>query len=731
MTAEKGALPGLTRRRFLVATGWAAAGSTVVFSSGCVLLPTFPTVRDDPGDYADSWIQMLPDNRVRFFMGKAEMGQGVLTGLSQIVAEELNVPLQAIAVSLPTTTQIPPTAMTVGSMTIERLYLPLREASARLRETLRKMAAQASGVPERQLEEVPGGFRHGESGRFLAYGELVKGKPALTALAATPALKSPQSLRVVGQRATRLDLYEKVTGKARFSHDIFLPGMLYGKVARPPAFGALLESVAAGKARRRKGVVAVVARPEENFVGVVAETEDAAREALGSIEMRWKIPRLWQQADIDRMIELEKLKSDGVSPHSVASRGDVEEGEQAGRLKLDRSYATPFGTHVPMETHAGVADVTGERAHLWVSSQDAFYQQARTAEITGLPREKVHVHPTLLGGGFGGKVGVEAAYEAARLSSAVKRPVQVVWSREECFQHGYFRTPTNHRIRAGVTAEGRISFWKHEFASGPVIFNPAMIDSQALKWVLSFIPDFGGTRGAKIPYDIPNQEILHWNRPLPVPTGAWRGLGASTNGFAIESAMDELAGLAGADPLDFRLSHLSGEQSRLKGVLRAVAEKAGWGNPRREGIGRGLACGAYLDKTFVAVVAEVSLDEKAGRIVLERLVCAHDCGLVINPDTVEAQIEGNLVWGWGMALKENLFLKDGRMNAGNFHQYSLPRCDETPEVEIVLVEDKDIPPTGVGEPAIMPTPAAIANAVADASGKRLTRLPIRPENLFS
>ena len=746
---ETGNPPGYSRRRLLVSSGWLAAGATVVFSSGCSL-PVLPTTSGDPEENAAAWVQVLPDSRVRFFMGKAEMGQGVMTGLTQIVAEDLNVPLESIEVVLPTTAQIPPIRMTVGSETIQELYLPLRQACSRLRAALRERAASKSGVPIDGLARIEGGFKEKQSGREWPYAEIVKGGAVIEATDDWVPLKPAGKFTRIGRSLPRVDIPAKVSGAAGYSSDVRLPGMLHGAVARPPAFGAYLESVdSASRAQAQKapGVVAVVSEVPENFLGVVATSEDAARKALAEITARWKIPKKWQQEEIDALLDIAALKSSGESSHSLVSTGDAVGAAGKARAAVDRSFTTPLGAHAQMEPFAAVAYHQGDSMDLYVSSQDAFYNGARAAQIAGLSRDAVTVHPGFLGGGFGGKVAVEAAFEAARLSTAVRKPVRVAWSREEQFGHAYFRPPTAHRIRAGVSAAGRISHWNHEFASGPVIFGLAAA-SPLLKWVTSFIQDFGGSRGAVHSYDIAHQEIRYWDQPMPMPTGPWRGLGASANAFAIESVMDDLAALAGADPLEFRLRHLESgnrdgstdtalkkRRQRLARVLKAAADKAGWNRPlARESSGlrrgRGLACGIYKELTHVAVVAEVVLDDQMRTIRVDRLVCAQDCGLIINPGEVEAQVEGNLVWGLGMALKEKIEVRYGKVSASNFHQYFPPRMNEVPDLETVLVHNPGDPPTGVGEPAIMPVPAAIANAVFAASGKRVTHLPIQAEDVF-
>lgn len=719
-----------SRRKFLISSGWLAVGTTVVFQSGCSL-PTLPTISDDPYEDAQGWIQVQPDNRVRFYMGKAEMGQGILTALTQLVAEELNLQPEQILAILPTTQEVNAVKMTVGSESIQDLYLPVRRATALLRETLRELAAKNAEVTVDQLTLTKGGFRVDASEAFFSFGDIVKKQDELKIVDSTKVnLKlGPES--AIGKSVPRLDIPDKVSGKTLYSHDVVLPEMLFGVVMHPPAFGAYLKSAETLEAEKQSGVVKVIVSLDNNFVGVVAISDSLARNALGKIKAKWEIPKLWQQSDIDNILDLERLKSKGISPHLVLDKGDVEENYKQAHQQVAFSFSTPFGAHAQMETHAAVAHVTKNSAELWVGSQDQFYQQDLTADITGLPKDKVTVYPIMLGGGFGGKVVVEAAMEAVRLSQAVQRPVKVVWNREENLRHTYFRPPTRHIVRAGLNKEGRVSSWHHELSSGLVIFGPATASSKLLKWVTSFVADRGGSRGAPPPYNFPHQRVSYWDESLPVPTGPWRGLGASVNAFARESVMDELAQLAGNNPLQFRLDHLAGKKNkRLRNVLLAVAKLSGWKNPLPAGVGKGIACGIYKETTFVAVVAHIRLNAKTRQIQIEKLFCAHDCGKIINPDSVTAQVEGNLIWGAGMTLVENLRLKDGKMEVVNFHNYPLMRMSQAPDIEVILVQNPNDPPSGAGEPAIMPTPAAIANAISNVAGKRITDLPIKPEHVF-
>lgn len=720
----------LSRRNFLIKSGWVAAGITILMNTGCSLIPAIPTTSDDIEEGINGWVQITPENRIRYFMGKAEMGQGVLNGISQILAAEFNMTLSEVDPVFPHTNQIDPVRMTVGSESISTLYPHLRKASAQLKESLQEALLKKVGGDSNDLSEKEGGVLHTPTQQFYSYGAIVQQSPKIKILKSTPSLKPPRQQPLIGKRQFFLDTPAKVQGKAIYTHDVQLPRMLYGKVAKPPVFEATMQSVDSQLAKNIPGVVKVVLDLDDNFVGVIAQSDLAAAEALKKIKIQWNIPKVWQQGDVDHELDINFLNAEGINPDILKEEGDVEDAQEVAQHHLKRDYYTPFGAHAAMETHAGVAHVTQNKADIWVGSQDAFFHQKLAAKITGLSEDKVNVHTTFIGGGFGGKVMVGAAVEAIRLSNAVKQPVRVIWDREENFQYGYFRPPSQHQIKAGVTKTGKVAYWQHQFSSGAVIFSTGMLPRSLHKLILTFTTDFGASRGALIPYTFANQQIEQWDRIFPIPTGAWRGLSSSTNAFAIESTIDDLAHLAKVDPLQFRLNHLNDTQSRLKAVVKKVGELANWKQPLPSGWGRGIACGIYKEMSYVAVVADAEVDAQTQSIQVKKLYCAHDCGLIINPNSVETMIEGNLVWGISMTLKENLSVKNGQMNASNFNTYSVARMSDVPPIEIALIEDKSIPPSGAGEPAIMVTPAAIANAVFDATGKRPSRLPIRWEDLF-
>lgn len=673
---------------------------------------------DDPA----LWFEVLPDNRVRLFLIKMEMGQGVHTALAQIAAEELAVAWEQLEVVAASTNQGPVDSMgTANSSSVSSLWGPLRRAGATLREMLRRQGAAQLGVTLAQTVAKDGGVEVvGDAGQRLTYGAIVAGvadPKAWQVPEEEPPLKPDGEMRFVGQSMPRLDLPAKVTGQARYGYDVRLEGMRYGAVARPPTLEGKLRSARPGSAPEMPGVEKVVI--DGDFVGVVARSRAEAAAARNKLALAWDAGRLWQQEELEAMVTVGD--SGGVS---IQREGDAP-GYLARTAPLVAEYRTPFAFHATLEPQAALADVQADRARVWVSTQGPHVLHKDIAAAIGLKPEQVEVIPTYLGGGFGRKIEATVAVEAARLSQASGLPVHVGWDRSEEMRHGFLRPPTHHRLRGALDENGRIVALEHQQASGEVAFG-------FLPGVAATVlgADFGAWRGATIQYDVPNRHVVTWVHKLPVPTGWWRGLGLLANIFALESFMDELAYAAGADPLAFRLSHLpnSFRGERMRATLEAVAELAGWGDPLPDDRARGVACSVDAD-TIVAQVAEVSLDEARGQVRVHRIHAAMDCGRVINPDGATAQLQGGIMMGVGSTLLEEARIEDGRIAAGNFDSYPLLTMREAPQIQTVLLEAGDGQPRGVGEPPVGPVAAAIANALFALTGQRVRRLPITPERL--
>lgn len=721
----------VSRRKFLAlaGAGGAAVGLYVLFTTGRRYmldnLESFgPSVPDDP----NSWLHVGTDNRIALMMPKAEMGQGVHTAFQQIVAEELYMSVDQVTVSLGDSLTLPSDARgTNGSNSVSSLYPVLRRVAALAREMLRAEAAQQLGVAAGLISVSAGEILADGAPTGLTYGRLLAGRQLVALATETePPLKAVSDFTIIGQPVPRVDLPAKVDGSAVYAYDARLPGMVYGKVLKPPTVGATLKTYDTAAAQVEPGVIQVVA--DEDFVGVVAETQEAAIRGLGRLNAQWDERNpAWQQADIDTAM----ARAGG---EVIATGGNAARAMSGAATQLRATYTTPFATHATLEPQAGLAHVrqeTGEwRADVWTATQNPAGLVGDIAEAVGIAAGQVVVHPLYLGGGFGRKVLSNAALEAARLSRAAGRPVRVNWDRREEFQHGFVRPPTRSVLRAGLTNDGRVAGWEHAQASGLVLFAffPAFLR-------VIFGSDFGATRGAIAPYAFDHHRTTAQLIDLPVMTSSWRGLGLLPNVFAVESFMDELAHAAGADPLAFRLAHLGDDPvgMRLGRVLRTAAERAGWGEPLPAveagwQVGRGLACCEDVD-TVVAQVAEVTVNPATGEVRVRRVTCALDCGLVINPDGVRAQVEGNVMWGAGSALLEALTVVEGRLSASNFDDYPLLTIRQAPEVVIELIDNPHEGPYGVGEPPIGPVAAAIANAVFAATGARVRTLPLTAERV--
>lgn len=712
---------GLTRRQFLIGAGVAGAGLLVgVRLVGVpyarLQIAEFLEASGGPPGITDpdplAWFEISPDNAVRLFLPKVEMGQGIHTALAQIAADELEVAWEQLEVVHASTGQgLDDPVGTSASNSVSSLYLVLRQAGAAVREMLRAEAA-------RQLERSVDGLV-AEQGYILiadqpevrlSYGEIVESAQGWTVPEEPVPLKPAGELRYIGQSMPRVDLPDKVLGLATYGIDVRRDGMLYGAVAHSPTVEGTLRSARPGSAPSMPGVVQVVV--EDGLAGVVAESREEAYAALGAMELEWDPGHLWQQAEIDNLV-------------AVGTGGGVvvqDEGNAPARLRagtlIERQYRVPMAYHAHFEPQTAVADVQADAVQVWTSTQVAVLARGDVAEALQRDEESVVIHQTYLGAGLGHKVETKAAVEAARLSQAVGRPVHVVWSRPEDFRNSFVRPPTHHVLRATLRDDGRIEAMQHNQASGKVAlpYLPAIAGT-----IMGH--DFGAWRGARIPYDVPHRQTVAWIADLPFLTGWWRGLGLLPNIFALESFMDELSTAAGMDPLEFRLLNLPKDPigQRLRTALTSAAERANWASEPPSGHARGIACCADYG-TIVANVAEVSVE--GDEIRVHKVTSSIDPGLVISPDGVMAQVQGNIVMGLGSTLLEETTIKDGVLNPPNFGAYRLPTMAQTPEIDIILLQG-DSNPTGVGEPPIGPVAPAIANAVFALSGTRLRTLPLR------
>ena len=723
----------LSRRGFLIGLGAAGAGLAVGAYFGKPALNLFMAESLAAGEHAGNsfmqladdpplWLEVLPDSRIRLSLVKVEMGQGVHTSIAQIAVEELGIGWGDLVVQqADTSSDLVDSFGTGGSFSVASSYGPLRRAAAGMRSLLQREAASALKQAAGALRVDGRGFAVADDpGRRVDFHALVTAitdweLPAEDQLS----LKSVDEFTVIGQSVARIDIPDKVTGKAIYGYDMRLPDMRYGAVVRPPTLEAKLRSASAGEAEQIEGVEQFVIDVESGFAGVVAKTRGAAWSAVKAMQTEWDEGHLWQQEEIEALIEPE-----GSGGITVQREGNAARALSQGS-PITATYRSPFAVQTPLEAPAALADVRGDQVRVWVSTQFQERAKGQIAAALGVDVDTVRVTPTYLGGGFGSKLDTRVAIEAARLSRAAGAPVHVGWDRAEALRHGYLRPPTKNILTGALDDNGRVAAIEHRQGSSDVAFS-FMPDFMEL--VMG--ADFGATIGARINYDVPNRTVTAWRKTLPVWTGWWRGLGLFPNTFAVESFVDELAAAAGADPLRFRLEHLPDSPSgeRMRAVLEAVAELSGWGTPLAAGRARGVAC--LISNTMVAEVAEVSVDETSGKITVHDVACAVDCGLVVNGDGAKAQIEGNVMWGVGSTLIEQAYVKDGRLDLNNFETYPLLTMGEAPDVRSVLVNTGGETPYGMGEPPIAPVGAAIANAFAAATGRRIRTLPMTPARVL-
>lgn len=714
---------GITRRQFLI-----GAGVTGVAAVAALRVAGLPYARLQIAEFLDSsggppigidapasaWFEIMPDNTVRLFLPKVEMGQGVHTALAQAAADEMEVAWEQLEVVHAATGQgLDDPVGTSASNSVSSLYQPLRQAGADMRQMLHLEGARQLDRPVEDTVAEQGFVTvKADPTARRSYGEIVAAAETLAVPEQPAPLKAGSDLRYIGKPMPRVDLRAKVLGQAIYGIDVRLPGMLYGAVAHPPTVEGKLKAAAPGSAGSMPGVVKVVIDLKNGFAGVVAESREQAYAAIGSLDLQWDPGHLWQQAEVE-----EAVTAGGAGGVVIQKEGTVRDRLRGGAA-VEAEYRVPMAYHAHFEPMTAVADVKDGAARIYTSTQAAMIVRGDVAEALGLEPETVVVNQAYLGAGLGHKVETKAAVEAARLSQAAGQPVHLVWSRPEDFQNSFVRPPTHHILRASLTSDGHIDAWVHEQASGKVAlpFLPAIAGA-----VLGH--DFGAWRGGRVTYSIPNRATIAWVAELPFLTGWWRGLGLLPNTFAIECFMDEVAVAAGVDPIELRLRHLPAGNigERLRTALLAAADRAGWNTPAPAGRARGVACCVDYG-TVVANVAEVSVE--GGQIRVHRVTAAVDPGLIVNPNGVTAQVEGNVVMGLSSALLEETTVVDGVLSPANFGAYRILPMAATPEIEVVLLQG-DAKPSGIGEPPIGPVAPAVANAVYALTGQRLRRLPLR------
>jgi isoquinoline 1-oxidoreductase subunit beta len=711
---------GASRRDFLKVSAAAGGGLLIGFRLAGL---TGGAAAAESGVFApNAYVRIDPDGKITLIVAQVEMGQGTFTSMPMLIAEELEVDLSQVSLE-----QAPPDdklyanpligfQVTGGSTSVRGFWKPLGEAGAVARTLLIKAAADTWKVDPKSLRAEKGEVIDAASGRKLAYGALA-GKAAAYPVPDSVALKDPKDFRLVGSPAKRVDTPSKVNGSAIYGIDVLLPSLKFAAVAICPTFGGKLKSVDDSKAKSVKGVRQIVKL--DDAVAVIGDHTGAAKKGLAALDITWDDgPNAhFSQADLIEQLE-QTAKSDGV----VATKeGDVAKALAAAK-KIEAVYQQPFLAHAAMEPMNCTVEVRKDGCDVWVGTQVISRAQAVTAQATGLPLDKVKVHNHLIGGGFGRRLDVDGVALAARIAKQVDGPVKVIWSREEDIQHDVYRPYYYDMLAAGLDEKG-----------DPVAFSHRVVGSSILaRWAPPFFKDgldSDAVEGAFGPYSFPNLlvDYVRHEPPAGMTTGWWRGVGMTHNAFMVEGFIDELAVAAKRDPVEFRRALLS-KSPRAKAALDLAAEKAGWGAPMPAGKGRGVSV-IFGFGSYLAYIAEVAVD-KDGTVRVERVVSAFDCGRQVNPDTLQAQIEGGAIFGITAALYGEITLKDGRVEQSNFDNYQLLRINEAPKIEVYLIQSQEAP-GGAGEPGTAGIAPAVVNAIFAATGKRLRKLPIDANALKS
>jgi isoquinoline 1-oxidoreductase len=653
-----------------------------------------------PEDF-NAFLRIGEDGQVTGFTGKIEMGQGVITSLAQMLADELSVALDSVHMVMGDTDLCPFDRGTFGSMTTRGFGPPFRAAAAEARAVLLELAAEKLGVPKEGLKAKEGAIYEAGGKRKVTYGELTGGKTIVRHVKGA-AVESPADFTLIGKPVLRKDSFDKVTGRARFAGDFKEPGMLCARILRPPSHGATLVSVDTSGAKEIEGVQVV---QENDLVAVLHPDPEMAEKALGKITAKFDQPK----ADVDDKTIYEHLLKVAAAGTVAAEGGNLSEGEKAADYVLDETYLNSYVAHAAIEPHTALAKMEGDKLIIRASTQTPFALKESAASRLGIPHENVRVITPFVGGGFGGKSSIPQALEAARLAKLTGKPILVAWTRAEEFFNDTFRPAAVVKIKAGITKSGLITSWDYGVY-------------------------YAGERGAAQFYDIPNHRTMSYGSGRngspaahPFATGAWRAPGNSTNTFARESHINMLAVKLGMDPVEFRLKNLKDE--RMRRVLQAGAEKFGWRPAKGAGgHGYGVSCGPDAG-SYVAHFAEVAVDKSTGHIQVKRVLCAQEMGLCVNPEGARLQIEGAVTMGMGYALTEEVRFTGGDIHDNNFDTYTIPHFSWLPEIETVILDAKNSPPQGGGEPAIIGMGAVIADALFDATGARLLRLPMTPERV--
>jgi nicotinate dehydrogenase subunit B len=655
-----------------------------------------------PKDY-NAFLHIAEDGTVSCFTGKIEMGQGIITSLAQMMADELNVPMDSVKMVMGDTQLCPFDQGTWGSMTTRFFGPTMRAAAAEAKAVLIELASEQLKVPVTQLEVENGViFDTKNPSSKISYAQLTKGKKIEKYLDTKPSVEDYKKFTIVGKSYNHQDALIKLTGAAKYSGDYKLPGMVFARILRPPSHGARLKSVDTSKAQETEGVKII---HDGDLVAILHENLDRAEEALSHIKAEYSFD---ERPVNDKTIYDWMLKADGIE-NVESSNGDLETGRKLSEKIIESEFHDAYLAHSPMETHTAFANIDGDNLTVWASTQNPFGLQAELANELNFPKEKVRVITPFVGGGFGGKSANQQGIEAAKLAKLSGKPVMNMWTRAEEFFYDHFHPAGIIKVKSGFDKSGFIKYWDYKAY-------------------------FCGTRGSEIIYNVPNIKITEISEKRNAPsvhpfhTGPWRAPNNNTNTFGREVQIDILAHQAGIDPLEFRMKNLKDE--RMITVLKAAADKFGY-VPKKIPSGRGIGIAIGMDvDTYVAQFAQIKVDKKTGMVKVLRIVCVQDMGLCVNPEGATIQMEGCITMGLGYTFAEEVLFEGGKILNGNFGNYKIPRFSWLPKIETEILQHIDQPPHGGGEPAIITVSSVICNAIFDATGARLYEVPLTPERVL-
>jgi len=688
----------INRRTFIKTTLVGFTGLTLGVSLNGACDPT-----PEPTGDLTLWININENSEVHFVVIKTEMGQGTSTALPMILADELDADWEKVHVHLQAKVDDPAftgDSMTGGSTAIQTMYQPMREMGAKARDMLLTACAERFSVPKDSLTTEKGLVIHPHAGS-LTYGELAM-EASLLPIPENVILKDPQEFNLIGQPLLRLDTPGHIEGAPVFGADVIIPGMLYAAVKKSPVFGGRVSNL---RSLSLEGTNAEQIVEIPNGLAVVADSWWEAKRALDSLSIEWRTPL--GAGSVNSETILAQLEAGISEEGNEANRqGNPEPALENATKTIEATYFTPFLAHATMEPMNCTANVTRDKCEVWVPSQGSEFALARAREITKMAADKVTVYPTYVGGGFGRRLQVDFVEQAVTISKEIQKPVQVFWSRGEDMQQDFYRGAFKAHFSGGLGADNSLDAWIAKLI-GPSSPIP-------------FYPQPGNLSGfSDIPYLTSNMKVNVVGVPIDIPRGAWRSVAYSHNIFFVESFIDELANAAGMDPIAFRLAHI--ENPRLKTALTRVAELSDWGNPQVPGAGQGIAL-AKIDQTHIATVIEASVND-SNEIVIHKAFVAVDCGVVINPDVLQAQLEGGTLFGLTAAMFGEINIKDGKVVQSNFHNYPLLTLKNAPKVSTAVISSTEAP-SGIGEWTVPPAMPALGNAVFAATGHRIRSLPL-------